>query len=444
MRENGIVGKASQRARYTPLHSRGGRALTARAGSIVLRFGLTEAPMERRLRRFMALLDRLDARPTFPITACVLARHPVLIRNLMERGAEFAVHGLVHNDHAELSLEQQRASIATAIAIFDSAGIPFTGFRGPYLRFNQATNHAIADLGFRYHSSQGVVFPVVPPEVNADQRGMLYQRSLDLCEAEDARCVAVRPRLRDGLVHLPVALPSDDALVERLQFDSSARTATWLSILQMTYKRGDLFTIQLHPERIVELEEALEATLAEARRQHPRVWIARLDEIASWWLARQTASLQVEELDAGRYRIALNGPPGTSLLVRGLPSAPARAWYGQDLLAEAPCFEVAAATKPVVGVSARTPAAVRGLLSEEGFPIEISDQHHKFGAYLDVASETIDETAVLSEIERSSGPLVRLWRWPAGARSSLAVTGDVDSITLQDFALRFWERRACR
>ena len=94
----------------------------------------------------------------------------------------------------------------------------------------------------------------------------------------------------------------------------------------------------------------------------------------------------------------------------------------------------------MVGISTRTPEAARDLLAEEGFPIEIADSG-PFGAYVDIASTSFDEADLLAQVERSAGPLVRLARWPNGARSALAVSGDIDSITLQDFALRVWEKR---
>jgi hypothetical protein len=40
-------------------------------------------------------------------------------------------------------------------------------------------------------------------------------------------------------------------------------------------------------------------------------------------------------------------------------------------------------------------------------------------------------------IEESKRPLVRLGTWPDGARSALAVTGDIDALTIWDFAARF-------
>jgi hypothetical protein len=94
----------------------------------------------------------------------------------------------------------------------------------------------------------------------------------------------------------------------------------------------------------------------------------------------------------------------------------------------------------VVGVSARTPSSVLGFLAEEGFPAERGEDLARFGAWVDVDGAA-NEKQVLAIVEASTGPLVRLSRWPAGARGALSVTGDIDSMTIQDFALRLWETR---
>ncbi|MDI9546097.1 MAG: hypothetical protein QM346_00715, partial [Chloroflexota bacterium] len=48
----------------------------------------------------------------------------------------------------------------------------------------------------------------------------------------------------------------------------------------------------------------------------------------------------------------------------------------------------------------------------------------------------LDERPLLAEIEDGDRPLVRLGRWPRGARSALVVTGDIDALTLWDYGLR--------
>src|SRR5712691_4018578 len=286
------------------LRSRGPVGSAARAARVLSRFGATSSAMQRRLHRYDAITSEFGIRPTWPTTASVLARHPELLRQYVERGAELAVHGLVHGDHAALDRRQQRETIARASEIFARCGVPVTGFRGPYLRYNEATLDVLRELGFRYQSSQAFAFPLLDGEPEPS-RASLYRLALELCSALDARRLAVRPRLREGLVDIPVALPDDEILIERLKLKEPARTAQWLQMLDLVYERGDLFTLQLHPERILELGDALRAVMTEARRRRPGVFVARLDEIASWWLRRHSFSLEVTPSGDGRYRVTL-------------------------------------------------------------------------------------------------------------------------------------------
>jgi hypothetical protein len=75
-------------------------------------------------------------------------------------------------------------------------------------------------------------------------------------------------------------------------------------------------------------------------------------------------------------------------------------------------------------------------------PCEVSEDPALYGAYVDASSLEWSEADVLDAIDRAPGPLVRVWRWPHGARSALAVTGDIDALTLFDFAVRSWETRS--
>ncbi len=425
---------------FFSMHDRGAGGAAARARSIVARFGVTASPMEERLRRFDELTAEFGVRPSWAVTACILDRNRRAMQRFAERGVDFAIHGLVHDDHSLRSLDEQRASIARAAEVFRAAGVPYRGFRCPFLRGNQATDQVVRDLGMLYHSTQPVVFNTAPAlGARAEEAFRRTLRHL-YSGAMDADTVAVRPALRAGVIHIPVALPDDEIMVDRLRLDQARQTAVWLATLDATWRRGELFTVQLHPERMDECAAALAATLGEARARRPAVWIATLERIAEWWRRRARTLLEVMPLEDGRYRVRMEGDPAATLLVRGLPGVDAEPWYGADGVARAAEFEVAVNRKPVVGVSARTPSAVLGFLAEEGFPAERGEDPARFGAWVDVDAAA-NEKQVLAIVEASTGPLVRLSRWPAGARSALSVTGDIDSMTIQDFALRLWETR---
>jgi peptidoglycan/xylan/chitin deacetylase (PgdA/CDA1 family) len=422
------------------MRHRGAGGTAARARSIVSRFGVTADPMEARLRRFDELTARFGVRPSWAITACTLGRNRRALARFVDRGVEFAIHGLVHDDHSLRSADEQRTSIARAAELFRAAGVPFRGFRCPFLRGNSGTDQAVRDLGLLYHSTQPVVFDTAP--ALGEREAQAFHRTLRhlYSSAVDADAIAVRPALRGGVVHIPVALPDDEIMVERLRLTEEQQAAVWLATLDTTWRNGELFTVQLHPERTDECAAALAATLAEARARRPAVWIATMERIAEWWRRRARTRLEVATLGGGRYRVRMQGDPEATLLVRGLPDVPSIPWHGADSVARATDFELVAGRRPVVGVSPRSAPAVLGFLAEEGFCAERGEDPAGYGAWVDVPG-ALDEKQVLRALESSTGPLVRLGRWPAGARSALSVTGDIDCMTLQDFALRLWETR---
>jgi hypothetical protein len=423
------------------LGHRSARGLVVRSGKIVRRFGVTQGPFARLLEQYREIAAEAGARPTLPITACVLARHAPLIRGLSERGVEFAIHGLVHNDHASLSLERQRTTIAQAAATFDACGVPYAGFRGPYLRWNEQTRAAVRSLGLRYHSTEAVEYPALTDESVNGAGADALARVRRMYAPRDAETMLVRPRMLDGLVDIPVVLPDDEIMVERLELSVAAQIAAWRTVLGVSHARGELFTLQLHPERMHECADALRTLLADARSCTPAVWLARLDEVADWWLRRDRATIAVEQTAPGRYRVAIEAPDDATVVVRGAPELDADPWYGQDRLLHARTVELAGDVRPVVGVSTRTAAAVRDLLREEGYAVEQHDDPSRVAVHIDEPRADAPETAIVARVEGATGPLVRIWRWPGGARSALSLTGDVDSVTIQDFALRIWETR---
>jgi hypothetical protein len=244
------------------------------------------------------------------------------------------------------------------------------------------------------------------------------------------------PQLTGNLVRIPYCLPDDEALVDRLQLaDPELMAGIWLAILRRTYELGELFTVGLHPERIAFCEEALRAVLAEARALSPPVWVARLDEIADWWRGRAAATYQVSRLAAGTFRLTVDGPPGVNVLSRGVEvEAPTEAWFGDYRRVLDTQFTFQSDRLPFIGVSADSAPALADFLRQQGYLI-VQDGDAEFYPQLE-AFGIDDERALLRRIEEGGWPLLRLARWPDGARSALSITGDIDALTLWDYAIR--------
>jgi len=80
-------------------------------------------------------------------------------------------------------------------------------------------------------------------------------------------------------------------------------------------------------------------------------------------------------------------------------------------------------------------------LRQQGYIVEQVDDDQRHVLYLDYPRfEDEDERPLLARIEQGEFPLVRLGRWPHGARSALSITGDIDALTIWDYGLRFLGR----
>jgi len=89
----------------------------------------------------------MSARPTFfftPVPGCC------------EDGGKTTTTG------SGLNVEAQRENIRAAVNIFDRLGVPFKGFRAPYLRTDNCTVDAVEETGrFIYDSSTTVLWDEV-------------------------------------------------------------------------------------------------------------------------------------------------------------------------------------------------------------------------------------------------------------------------------------------
>jgi hypothetical protein len=417
------------------LKGKGFGPVLARAWSILRRYGLSATKMDQELALLQAVLDEFGVSATLPVTAVALARNAALVQKYNGKGTEFALHGLVHVDHRQLDAGKQRDHFLEARQIFEKAGVPVTGFRSPYLRWNDETVNTLAECGFAYDSSQALFW-----DVTNGLKTDAYDHVLEFYDAWPAAQHPVLPSLEGSIVRIPYCLPDDEALVERLHVrDSEAMAGMWLEILDRTHRNGELFTIGLHPERATLCCAALRATLAKARAMTPAVWVARLDEIAEWWRALADTRFEVHPQGGGRFTLAVESDPRAILLSRGVKmEAPVDSWYGQEFATEAHLFSFSSEKRPVVGLAPRSAPALRSFLRQQGYLAEISTRNQDYAVFLDEAEFcACDQRPLLERLEATSGPLIRVWRWPSGARSALAVTGDIDAFNLWDYVLRF-------
>lgn len=409
-----------------------------RLSSIASRYGITSRKMDLALGYFGNLLTQYNAGASFPITAAALARSKGVVEKYQEKNIEFAVHGFHHVDHSILSFDQQISDFTKARKTFGERGISSSGFRSPYLRYHDKTIRAISETGFIYDSSSSLHWDVLDG-AETDS----YRNVLEFYGAQPANIYPALPRLMEGIVEIPYGLPDDESLVERLSFNSmDEMIQPWLKILEATYQQGELFTLGLHPERIYHCEVPLTEVLVRARKMYPKVWIARLDEIARWWMKRATVKPVILSVQPGEYLVKLKRIQGLTVLGRDIEFvSPSKEWDGTYRVAQGNTIQFRSNVRPFIGVSLDSDPTLSEFLRQQGFIIETAQISHTHSVYLDYPEfSREDEKSLLNKIENHSGPLLRFGRWPNESKSALCVTGDIDALTIWDYLLRAWRK----
>jgi peptidoglycan/xylan/chitin deacetylase (PgdA/CDA1 family) len=414
--------------------SRGPRNMATRLPTIVARFGLGPRKSLAHLAVLLGITDRWAVRPTLPVTAVVARRHPQVMHWLADRGVELAAHGYVHNDYAALAREAQFEQVQRAHDAFLRLGLRVQGWRCPYSRWNAHTLAAVRAAGFAYDATPTYAWPayaqehiVLPPHAAAD-----YARLCRLFGVADAGRQSVLPTMVDGLVQIPMSIPQDEDMVDRVHLDAASMSRVWRRVLQQARQRRDIVVLCVHPERAALCAAPLDATLGAARGWGD-VWLAPLGEIAAWWRERAGARVTVHAGSDGRWHVAVQGP---SQLVT---SRGAQQLNGSGVLT------VTSPHKPVIGAGPAWPAPTLQRLHEAGYLCDCGAAYRAARAphyALDLDRALPADTppdAVVRFVAERDADLVRVQPWPAGYRSCLSVTGDIDAMTLFDFALRVKE-----
>jgi len=419
--------------------AKGLTTLITRSRTICSRYGLTPAKMDRALHLFSQILEQFDCGASLALTAIVLNRHRQIISNYLNRNIEFLVHGYKHIDYSRLPLDEQIAHLRCARAAFAAAGVPAVGFRSPYLRHTPQLDAAVEAAGFSFVSNQTIMWDILDREITTPYALDSYQRAIHFYNPWSPDEQLSLPRFNGQVVEIPVSLPDDEILVDRLQGNPNDLIKNvWQTILHQNYRREELFTMMFHPERIGLCADGFSTVLAEARSLKPAVWLARLEEIATWWREYVQTTTNLKQNPDGTWHLAVTGPTGISILAREVEIlGKSEPWADNYRLINEPTCLIRASTRPFVGVSPRCPPTMLDFLRQHGYIFQVSDKAHLYPVYLNRTDFSLrDRRPLMSQIEHNSGPLVRLGRWPAGARSALSITGDIDALTLWDYGLR--------
>lgn len=256
--------------------AKGVQGAVQRATLLPFRYGISPEKLRARLSRMAAFLERWDAKPTIPVTAVLLRRHPGLVPAL--KGMDPAIHGFNHVAYAAMSLTEQANDLDLALDAFGECGLQVRGFRSPYLQPSAGTLDLLKKRSFLFDSSftQYTLPRTHPAHTDASRLvAMRYgvKRSSEPPGPPDR-----------GLVELPVALPDDEILVDAMGLRSpSALWSIYQAMLIEASKDGGILVVQLHPERFGVCEDALAMLMT--RASDDGAWIPSLTEAAEWVLS---------------------------------------------------------------------------------------------------------------------------------------------------------------
>jgi peptidoglycan/xylan/chitin deacetylase (PgdA/CDA1 family) len=436
------------------IRTKGLRNFLRRLWTVFARFGVSEARTRRNLYSIMSALHPYGAAPSFYIPAVVLRRHPALITEIARDGGEIGIHGYVHNDYRFLSRDEQRQQVERAVSLFEWAKISFHGFRNPYLGWTQDSLQVFTALGLTYDSNEAVFHDVIDLDAFPAPLRESYAKSLELFQAIPCSAYTLRPHFEGNLIRVPTSIPDDEMLFDRLRLTNTQDIGNiWCSVMQRVYDLGGLYTLNLHPERGRLCGPALELLLSYAQQRPHPVWLARVNDIAQWWQERQQFRLRVTPVAQGRWQVQATCSPRAALLARSLTveSQQTLPWSTNEVWVPDHCCIVNTPVCPCIGLSPQTSQDVADLLQEEGYPIvrDAQQSAHMYACYLDLPEElgaTPEErrkrcTSLVQQIEEMEAPFLRFACWPDGCQAALAITGDIDSITVQDFFARIMEVR---
>lgn len=441
------------------IRTKGLHNFTRRLWTVFSRFGFSERRIRKALYAIIDTSRQYSTAPTFFIPAVVLHRHPKLIAKIARDGTELGIHGYVHNDYRFLTEEEQYKQTQQAMSVFEQVQIPFHGFRNPYLGWTEETLRVFATLNFAYESNEAVLHDVIDIDTLSPLLRSGYEKSLALFQAMPCTAYTLRPHFEGELLRIPTSIPDDEMLFDRLRVTNPKQVGKiWSQVMQRVYDLGGLYTLNLHPERGVLCQQALNILLSYAHTSLQAVWLARLQDIAQWWKTRSQFSFSIAPLADQVWQVEATCTPQATILARHLvfenqdvKTQPVSFGTGVDVRVEDRQFTIRAPQAPCIALSPQTPQLVDDFLREQGYPFVRSqpEEAERYALYLDLPEglgDTREEqvqqrSKIVQQVESLNAPLVRFACWPNGYQAALTVSGDIDSITIQDFFLRILEVR---
>jgi peptidoglycan/xylan/chitin deacetylase (PgdA/CDA1 family) len=417
--------------------ARGARFVCERGTNLLDRYGISPAKAIRRLDNCVEVLAGLGCKPTFPTPGTIVQRYPQFIRRLQSAGAEIAVHGYHHVDLSVLPVPVARQQLERAIRTFEGFEIDVRGFRCPYLGWSEELRDELPAGMFDYSSNEAICCE--PDSMEAGIKNGFFRALYRFYQSKLFSQNVCLPSIRPNLIEIPVCVPDDLQLHDGIGLGTEGVNQVWGKVLDHIYDRGELFTLTFHPELASFYESSFRSLLVKAGQFPIPVWITRLRDISEWWREKSKFTIDITPVTKGLC-LNFNCTPRATILVRGLDTiGSAPIWVGAYHRLQSNTLEVPANPRPFIGIADNMSERVVSFLHEQGYILESGETARFCGLFLDAdtLAKLPNDVELVNYIESSQDPLVRFWRWPNGAKSALSITGDLDALSLMDYASRF-------
>ncbi len=415
---------------------RGMSFILERARKLNDRYSFSPQKSIDRIESCMEALRALNCSPSFFVPGMVVERNHKYIQCLQDAGAEIGVHGYNHVDLKACPPDDASRQLSHAAAVFREAGLEVHGFRCPYLSTSDELLNALPPGLFEYSSNRAIQWPLGSSSEVTES--LMFETIKGFYAPLKSESTLYLPWFQHGLVEIPVCVPDDLQLHDGLGYGLDQISQFWLEILHQTYQRGELFNLMFHPELASFCESPFIKVIQAANALQPKVWLPRLQEISAWWKEKSTFKVKTERGGDG-YVLQFQCTPRATILGRGLGSnGSAPRWDESYWKLENRPLNIAGPALPFVGLPRAAPQWVEQTLSGMGFILETCTAARQCSLYLDedCLGKLNNPVELVAYVEHTTGPLVRFWPWPDGARSALCITGDLDALSLLDYAYR--------
>jgi peptidoglycan/xylan/chitin deacetylase (PgdA/CDA1 family) len=223
---------------------------------MIWRYGLSDRRMAKTLSQISDDSKNHDMGITMPVSGEILTEKRVdFLKSLLNDRFEIAVHGFHHEDFSIHSAERLMKDISKAKKVFEEYGFHLTGYRAPYLKSRKGLLPLLAESGFSYSSSGSVIMDWTL----AKNRNLLAEADKIASDIYELKRVNKADFDRPyGLMDIPVSLPDDEILIDRMGIHDDDLLGSILEdVIRASLASLSFAVIQIHPERYLQMRKAL-------------------------------------------------------------------------------------------------------------------------------------------------------------------------------------------